>query len=407
MAETGLDAARGWARSAWGPAVVVAAALGALLGMYLALGGDARDFIHIGTRFLAQGGRASAVIRYDPSYSGYPSDMIGNDGQFCYYFALDPQHSPAYMDIPAYRLSRPLYPLLARALGLGQPALIPWTLLLLNWLAISATVLALGDILRRRGWSPWLATLYAAYPGALLALHADMTEPLAYALVALGLWLRERGVARVWLWSGLAFALAVLTREIAAAFPLALALGEVASGLRARGGARAAARPTIWLAAVMAPYLAWKVVVLVWTGSDGAPADLTPALYPFQGLVQQWPWAPSIWAAAVFVAIPGAVGLGLGAWALWRRPDAPEFWALALNCLFFCVLLRFSSWYLISAFRLSMGGALALLWAGPSLARVAGRARLWLAGVFTLWVSLAPLAAVTFFPALSRLLGAG
>ena len=399
------------ARAVWAPAAVVFVALGALLGAYLALGGDVRDFIHIGRTFLAQGGNASAIIRSDPAYHGYPADNIGNDGQFCYYFAVDPLHAAAYMDRPAYRLSRPLDPLLARALALGQPTLVPWTLLLINWLAISATVLALGDILRRRGLSPWLALLYAAFPGALLALHADMTEPLAYALVALGLWLHERGAAKAWLWAGLAFALAALTREIAAAFALALALGAVVSGLRAgagwRGLARVAARPALWLVGVMAPFLAWKAVVAAWVGSSGVPSDLTPALYPFQGLFEQWPPADSIWASALFIGLPGALGLGLAAWALWRRPEAPEFWALALNCLFFCVLLRFSSWYLISAFRLSMGSALALLWAAPQLARLAGGARLWMTGVFAIWVSLAPVAALTFFPPLARLLGAG
>ena len=400
------------ARGAWGPALVVFVALGALLGVYFALGGDVRDFLHIGRQFLAKGGNASAVIRYDPAYSGYPADGIGYDGQFYYFFAIDPQHAPAYMDEPAYRLSRPLYPLLARALALGQPGLVPWVMLLLNWLAIAGTVLALGDILRRRGISPWFTLLYAVFPGVLVALRADVTEPLAYALVALGLWLRERGVRRAWLWSGLAFALAILTRETAAAFPLALAIGAAVSGglaARGRGVARvveAGWRPALWLAGVMAPYLAWKGFVLLWVGSDGIPSELVPSPVPFQGLAQLWPWAPSIWASALFVALPGALCLGLAVWGLWRRPAAPELWALALHSLFFCVLLQMPSWYMISAFRLSIGSLLALLWAAPLLASLAGRSRLWMTLISSLWVCLAPVALAGFFPALAAMFGA-
>jgi hypothetical protein len=371
-----------------------------------------RDFLHIGRQFLAKGGNASAVIRYDPSYHGYPADGIGYDGQFYYFFAVDPAHAAAYMDEPAYRLSRPLYPMLARALALGQPELVPWVMLLINWLAIVGTALALGDILRRRGLSPWLTLIYLAFPGTLAALHADVTEPLAYALVALGLWLWDRGERRAWLWAGVAFALAVLTRETAAAFPLALAIGAaIGGGLAARehGAPRvmeAAWRPALWLAGVMAPYLAWKGFVLIWIGSQGVPSELVPTLVPFQGLAALWPWAPSLWASALFIGIPGALLLGLAVWGLWRRPEAPELWALALQCLFFCVLLRASSWYMISAFRLSTGSLVALLWAAPLLVSLAKRSRLWMALIFSLWVCLGPVALAGFFPALAGALGA-
>ena len=36
----------------------------------------------------------------------------------------------------AYRRERILYPLLAHVLALGRPSLIPWTLVLANWMAI-------------------------------------------------------------------------------------------------------------------------------------------------------------------------------------------------------------------------------------------------------------------------------
>lgn len=412
VAPTRVHASRmaAWARGAWAPALIVFVALGILLAAYFALGGDIRDFLHIGPKFLLKGGHASSIIRYDSTYQRYPSDGIGYDGQFYYFFAVDPQHAPAYMDEPAYRLSRPLYPMLARTLAIGSPALVPWTLLIINWLAIVGTVLAIGAILRRRGVSPWFALLYVAFPGVLLALRLDVTEPLAYALVALGLWLREAGVRRMWLWMGVAFALATLTRETAAAFPLALAIAATLSdGLAASasGTARiralllAARRPLLWLAGVMTPYVLWKLFVFSWVGSNGIPSELLPSLIPFQGLAQVWPWTPYIWWSALFVAIPGALCFGLAAWGLWKRPTAPELWALALHTFFFCLMLRLASWDLIASFRLSIGSALALLLSAPLLVSMARRSRLWMVASWGLWVSVAPFVVVEFFTALA------
>src|SRR5690349_17648003 len=60
----------------------------------------------------------------------------GYDGQFSYYIALDPATAPQLMDVPAYRLQRILLPILARMVALGQPALVPWALLLINFVAL-------------------------------------------------------------------------------------------------------------------------------------------------------------------------------------------------------------------------------------------------------------------------------
>ena len=44
----------------------------------------------------------------------------GYDGQFNYAIAADPLHASPALDVPAYRYQRILYPLLVRALALGQ-----------------------------------------------------------------------------------------------------------------------------------------------------------------------------------------------------------------------------------------------------------------------------------------------
>ncbi len=152
--------------------------------VFFVSGHDARDLTFMGLRFLRLS-HASTVITIDPRYHYYPNGT-GYDGQYNYYIALDPINAHYYMDWPAYRYTRILYPLLARLLAFGQPALVPYTLLALNWLAIGGGTLVVAAWLKRRGLSPWLALVYAFYPGLFIAYQHDLSEPLAYGLVALG-----------------------------------------------------------------------------------------------------------------------------------------------------------------------------------------------------------------------------
>src|SRR5690348_16603456 len=132
-----------WRRSPWVVAGCVLAVYAVWIGAYLLGGHDIRDFINVGTRFLGQS-NVSSAIRDDPTYRYRSPDGIGYDGQFAYYIALDPPNAHVYMDFPAYRYTRILYPMLARALAFGQPALIPYTLLLINYLAVVGGTLALA-----------------------------------------------------------------------------------------------------------------------------------------------------------------------------------------------------------------------------------------------------------------------
>ena len=80
---------------------------------------------------------------------------IGYDGQQAYALALDPRHAAQQLDRPAYRAMRIVYPMLARALALGQPQAIPWTLLGVNLAAAALTAALLGGMARARGVSGW------------------------------------------------------------------------------------------------------------------------------------------------------------------------------------------------------------------------------------------------------------
>ncbi len=117
--------------------------------------------------------------QFDPAHGTYE---MGYDGQFAYQIALDPSGAAPYLDIPAYRYQRILYPMLARLLALGNPTAIPWTLILINLASLALGTLATEKILAAHGHSRWYALAYGAFAGLLLSLRHDLTEPLAFPL---------------------------------------------------------------------------------------------------------------------------------------------------------------------------------------------------------------------------------
>jgi hypothetical protein len=309
--------------SAVAPAVVVWVVLGLFALSVFAHGGQALDFTFIGRNFLARGGHASAIIRYDPTYQ-YDSNAGGYDGQFCYYLAVDPLHATPYIDLPAYRESRILYPMLARLLALGQPALVPYALIVVNWLAVGVGTLVIGLWLGRHGKLPWLALIYGFYPGFTIALRMDLTEPLAYSLAALGVYLFEYGGKRRFAWSAAAFALAGITREsalvFAAAIALIWALGAIASLPKRMPTklARAALPAAVWLALTVAPYAALKVFLAIAVGGAGISDDPSLTLIPLSGLMHYWPWGGVHWLIALTIALPATICLAVSVWMLGR-----------------------------------------------------------------------------------------
>lgn len=361
-------------------ASVVFLVYGLVLAAFIAAGHDPRNLEMQGRRFVAQGGLASAVIRLDPSYI-YPGGDIGYDGQFYSYIALDPLHAAAHIDDPAGRMGRIIYPLLARLLAFGQPALIPWTLIAVNWLAVVGGTWLAALWLARRGVSPWWALIYGLSGGLCIGFALDLTEPLAYALALAGLLAldsaQDEGNGHVersrLLTAGVLFALAALTRETALAFPVAVALAWL---LQRRAGAERTEPRHGWshwlqtsrwqesaalLTLAVAPYFVWKLALHVWIGGNVAPKNWLPAPYPFAGLIALWPWAPQQQLALLLVAIPALVAMPLAVAALRRtHGHSGVAWALALNILWLVVFLPRDSWVdTDAAVRISNGVALA------------------------------------------------
>jgi len=292
--------------------VVIVVCLVYVLGVLLNSGGDPLQFALIGTRFS----------------QGDPAGTEGYDGQFAYQIALNPLGAAPYIDVPAYRYQRILYPLLARLLALGQPALIPWALILVNIAAIGVGTWATGGLLKELRVCRWYALVYGLYGGQLLALRTDLNEPLAQGLVQLAMlaWMKERRA-----WAVASFALAVLAKETALVFLAAYGLYALT---------RRDWRGLFGLGVGIVPFVAYQFVLWRWlgefgVGSGGAGAT-SFSLIPLGG----WLAIARVKITAFLVIslimvpmsiLPGVAGLILSGRSLLHNRIHPFVFALLLN----------------------------------------------------------------------------
>lgn len=223
-------------------------------------GWDPSAFVRIGSRF-------------DP---GLPHGSMGYDGQFSYQIAVDPINAPSKLDVPAYRLQRILYPILARLAALGRPQLIPWTLVIINLVALACGVAATEAMLVHYGNSRWWALAYGLNVGMLMSVRLDLTEPTAYLFVQLGAlaWAKDRHRE-----SALAFLMASLAKEVTLIIALGYGLGQLR-----KAGLKSALK---WALLVLAPFVVWQGVLSIWIGRVGigsGGALSTPfEILPFRG----------------------------------------------------------------------------------------------------------------------------
>jgi hypothetical protein len=255
----GESQARGVLREALGPVLIALAGYLVILFVILrSFGFNPTAQIFIGD---AWGGQRF----WTPS--PYVHHGFGYDGQFFYYLAHDPllraADPQAFLDHPAYRYGRILYPALAWLVALGRPEALPWAMLGLNLVAALVGTAATVALLRSLGARPVLALGFAFSPAIVLGLIADLAEPTSLALVAVGLalYLRDRHRA-----AGLALALATLAREVTALVPL---------GFAAHAAARRQWRRAAVYALPLALPVAWHL--WVWARLGALPFSQSPA----------------------------------------------------------------------------------------------------------------------------------
>jgi uncharacterized membrane protein YeiH len=183
----------------------------------------------------------------------------GFDGQFYYRLALDPFTSKLTehgitLDAPPVRQQRILYPLLARALSLGDARLVPAALILVNvcalcWLGWLGGVFA-QTLNRHALWG----ILLPFYPGSLLTLARDLVELLEVSLLLGSLLLLRRGrhVAAT-----VVLVLAVLAKETAVIVAASALLLYIFDRLRRR-------TPRVkwyYFAAPLSAFVIWQLIL--------------------------------------------------------------------------------------------------------------------------------------------------
>jgi hypothetical protein len=372
-------------------AAVVLVAYGLWLAAFFGSGHEPKDMIFMGRPFIDRS-QASPVISAQSSYKHIAPS--GYDGQFFYYIALDPVNARYYIDVSTYRYTRILYPMVARVAALGRPNLIPWTLFLVNWLAIAGGALALAAWLAKKGISPWFALVYGLYPGLHIGLQRDLSEPLAYGLTAAAIYLFDFGPARRHWPAAIVFALAALTRESTALFALFYGGAVLFSGSPAEPWqsrlAQNARRAAAFLAIALVPLLLWKAFVVLWLGA-GNDVGIPLARVPFQGLWYWHDWgAPGRAEEISSVVVPGLIAGGAAAIALYRRTVGPAVFLLLANVLAFVVFLQPDAYTEIQASsRVAAGVVLAAVLCLPVIAKAHQRAWFWVSSA--LWLSLMPI----------------
>jgi len=235
---------------------------------------------YVGLILARQGGDPLAFALVGTRYSeDDPAGTWGYDGQFAYFIARDPLEGCQHCDVPAYRLQRVLYPLLAWALALGRPAVVPWTLIVVNLAAVAVGTYFTEELLASQDVSRWYALVYGLYGGLIAGLRLDLTEPLAYGLLQGGIWAwtkRRQGLAVP------LFAFAALSKETTL-----IAVAGFLIFLLLNGQWREMALLGI---GVVGPFLIWQGVLWTWLGEPGVGSGGAMATsfewFPFAGLLR-------------------------------------------------------------------------------------------------------------------------
>jgi hypothetical protein len=237
--------------------IVFTAAAGFLLVRLVAIGnGNISRFVIAGRAFVAptRSPRGLAIL---------PGN--GYDGVFYYRLALDPfnLHHTAFginLDTP-FRLQRIGYPILAWSVSLNHHSWVPFTLVLVNLLALTSIGLVGGIIARDAGRHALWGLLLAGYFGFVFSIARDTTEPVAAAFLLAGVLAYRRGRP---LLAGLLLAYGALTRETVMVFVAAIAITRLVDVIRQRS--RPDREELVWLLPV-AVFVAWQLIVDAVTGS--------------------------------------------------------------------------------------------------------------------------------------------
>lgn len=304
------------------PALVTMVLMSALVIIVLVMaGGDPLALARLGSYF----------------YEQNPDGSQGYDGQFVYYIAINPQPEGVapYLDVPAYRYQRILFPAIARAVSLGNVTAIPWALPFLGILFQTVGTLFLSELLAGWGISRWYALVYGLWVGFGLAIRLDLPEPLAYALVIGAILVQER---RRKVLSWILYGLALFAKEVTVLFVMAAFLSYIFEKRwrAALGIGLVAGLPflifQVWL---------WQTFGEFGIGSGGAMAT-SFEIIPFLGLLRIGSYSMVYLLAMAIVFVPAIVIPVLwGLWATLQKLRDQQFNVVVLALLLNAIVIMF------------------------------------------------------------------
>ena len=322
--------------------VTIVVCLVYVLGVLLQNSGDPLTFAQLGTRFT----------------QGDPQGTEGYDGQFAYQIAINPAGAAPYIDVPAYRYQRIIYPITARLLAFGQPALVPWTLILVNIVAIGLGTWATERLLKDFRVSRWYALAYGLYGGQMMALRTDLNEPLAQMFIQLGILTWER--QHRW-FTVIFFALAALTKETTLVFLAAY----IVYLLQQQDW-----RWVLKLALAIIPFAAFQIFLWQWLGSfglgSGGAGATSFSFIPLAGWLSMARISvPGFLLVSLIVVplsiLPAIAGIILAIRSLRRGESHPIIFCLLLNAVVLLLLPMSTFREPVAMLRLTQGLAVSML----------------------------------------------
>lgn len=328
------------------PSVLVAALYIMLIGIVALINHyNALDFVHIGT------------VWSEHKKSG----TWGYDGQFYYQIARNPLQAYQYMDNASFREQHILYPIVVGVLSLGQVALIPYMLLLVNVVSVVLSVEILSRLLVKFGFSPWFSLALGLYFGQAAGVLFDTAEPFTYFLVCLGVWLlvekNRFGLAAIMM------GLSTLSREIAILFPIGyICVFVVQKKWRAC---------VQFVALGIVPLLLWLLALRLIYGQTGVTFTRPFEHVPFAGVFFYASSPKKFYLLLLLMFLPTVAGWLLAAVELYRKVVAgsgpflqrfsPMYLILLANLLMITLMSHSSYEELISSGRIATGLVLAVL----------------------------------------------
>lgn len=238
--------------------------------------GDPLSFARVSPRFLV----------------GDTTAWFGSDGQFSYFIARDPVQALPHLDVPAYRLQRILYPLLAYLLAFGRAEWVPWSLIIVNVVVVGVGTGAFAALLAKENAPPWIPVLFFAWFGVAQVLLYDLNEitALAFSLWAVFFFFREE-----FLVAGVLFGLGALAKDMTFLFSFP-ALLSLAIKRRWDSSLRFGLLSFV-------PYVLWMIALQAVVGKWSFEARATQfEMVPMAGLTAAGPFLPFVF---VLMIVPG------------------------------------------------------------------------------------------------------